>query len=603
MSKLKFKLGKLTVDAQAYGSQGNAILGIRDSGKTYTATEIAEKLFEAGIPFITFDPTGVWRYLRVPGKGRGYPIVVAGGREGDLPLTVASAPEIVRAAMKNGVSLVLDLTDQKLSKADWRRIVKACVVILLQENAPHGLRHVFLEEAAEFIPQKVIDGDLYAEVEKLARIGGNSRLGFTIINQRSQEVAKAVLELCENLFLHRQKGKNAIENMDKWLDVADVAERNEIVKSLPRLPSGHCWAWMGGHEDIPTLIEVPPKNSFHPDRRVMHGTKTLRGKKRVDVAGFVSGMKSALVSLEAEFQQSDVPTLRKRIATLEADLKKLKATPTAAPIDKPAEKKAVADRLSKATIRGKIDGYGEAMKDIAGIFRDLAPTMAKLKPLIDAIDANGKLIEGWTARTKEKQTELSKQVPMQSGSPTEHPSAHTPMRAPVPAPPVKRPSPPANGDGSIGGAEQRVIDAIRWWNVIGIAAPSHAQTAFMAGYSHKSGTWATYLSRLRSKGLIEGRGDLVLTTEGGAIANEPDAPPTREALHSAVLGKIDAPLQKILTPLLNAYPDGLSHPDVAGAAGYSHQSGTWATYLSRLRSLDLISGRGELKAEPWLFAA
>jgi hypothetical protein len=40
----------------------------------------------------------------------------------------------------------------------------------------------------------------------------------------------------------------------------------------------------------------------------------------------------------------------------------------------------------------------------------------------------------------------------------------------------------------------------------------------------------------------------------------------------------------------------------AGVAGYSHQSGIWATYLSRFRSLDLISGRGELKAEPLLFA-
>jgi hypothetical protein len=48
MKKLEFQLGKLKIDAPAYGSQGNAVLGIRDSGKTYTATEIAEKLFEAG---------------------------------------------------------------------------------------------------------------------------------------------------------------------------------------------------------------------------------------------------------------------------------------------------------------------------------------------------------------------------------------------------------------------------------------------------------------------------------------------------------------------------------------------------------------------------
>jgi hypothetical protein len=51
----------------------------------------------------------------------------------------------------------------------------------------------------------------------------------------------------------------------------------------------------------------------------------------------------------------------------------------------------------------------------------------------------------------------------------------------------------------------------------------------------------------------------------------------------------------------DSYPDGLAHPAAAEAAGYSHSSGTWSTYLSRLRSLDLIDGRGELKAQGWLF--
>jgi len=39
------------------------------------------------------------------------------------------------------------------------------------------------------------------------------------------------------------------------------------------------------------------------------------------------------------------------------------------------------------------------------------------------------------------------------------------------------------------------------------------------------------------------------------------------------------------------------------ALGYSHTSGTWSTYLGRARSLDLIEGRGELRAQDWLFPA
>jgi hypothetical protein len=67
------------------------------------------------------------------------------------------------------------------------------------------------------------------------------------------------------------------------------------------------------------------------------------------------------------------------------------------------------------------------------------------------------------------------------------------------------------------------------------------------------------------------------------------------------MSKIDGPLAKILDPIIKNYPDALTHQDAADAAGYSSASGTWSTYLSRLRSLDLIEGRGDLKAQGWLF--
>ena len=67
---------KLSIDSIDYASQGNAILGIRNSGKSYTATFIAERLMDDGIPFIAFDPIGIWRYLKVGRKGAGYPVVV-----------------------------------------------------------------------------------------------------------------------------------------------------------------------------------------------------------------------------------------------------------------------------------------------------------------------------------------------------------------------------------------------------------------------------------------------------------------------------------------------------------------------------------------------
>lgn len=289
----------LYIDAVQYASRANAILGIRDSGKTWTGTLIAEQLFEAGIPFIAFDPIGRWRFLKVPSRtegkfARGFPVVVAGGAAPDLPLTPESAPKIVRAAMKNRISLVIDLYSVGLSKSDWRKIVRTSIEVMMYENAAYGMRHVFLEEAAEFIPQRVRDGLTYAEVEQLARMGGNVGLGITIINQRAEEVNKAVLELCDNLLLHRQRGKNSIKSLAKWMELADVKPPKEVSNSLASMPTGECWAWLRD-QDRPIRIHVAAKRSYDPDRRALHefsGTRQPPGT--ADVSGFVATLREQL---------------------------------------------------------------------------------------------------------------------------------------------------------------------------------------------------------------------------------------------------------------------------------------------------------------------
>ena len=580
MSKYKFKLGAVTIDAQAYGSQGNAILGIRDSGKTYTATEIAEHLFECGIPFITFDPTGVWRFLRVPGKGRGYPIVVAGGKGADLPLTVAGAVEIVRAAMKNGVSLVLDLTDPNLSKSDWKRIVKACVRVLLQENAAHGLRHVFIEEAAEFVPQRVLDGDVYAEVEKLARIGGNSRLGYTLINQRSQEVNKAVLELCENLFLHRQRGKNAIQSLDHWLGVAGV-DQAALVKSLPMLPSGHCWAWMGDRA-APTLIEVPPKNSFHPDRRAMHGT-SRRSRKAVDVGSFVKDMRTALVSLEQEAAANDPTKLKAEVARLNAEITKLKnAKPPAPDKDalKAAEQKGFEQGKKKVERAFKREAYLQVRDRMMGMRQIVMNTLSQVDKAI---------------------AEWKKQEPSLAG----HNVAFEPSAPPAPAftPPkssiLTKPAAklkPVTSEGGDGEGEQqmpptvrKILDEIHRANPVAL---SFEAAALRAGVSRRSSAYGRYERFVEASPEVERREDgRWRSAPGFAVPIQPGADPI-ETFAARLPPSYASMLRAIATSSLP-----MSRDEVAAAANVSPTSSGLARGLGELVALNLLQKEGPKGAE------
>jgi DNA-binding MarR family transcriptional regulator len=259
-------LGALTVGVSDFVSQGNAILGIRDSGKSYTATYLAEQLLCRDIPFTAFDPIGVWRFLR-HGKKR-FEVLVAGGEGADIPLTVETAVPILRHAMTNRLPVIFDLYDMALSKADWRRIVEACVRELLYQNKSYGPRHVFIEEAAEFVPQMLQreHAQVYAEIEKLARMGGNAMLGYTLINQRAEQVNKAVLELCDCLLLHRQKGRLSLAALTKWLDFGDKKATAGVIEKMPMLSNGECFVWKGGAER-PEFTKIPTKQSFHPNRR------------------------------------------------------------------------------------------------------------------------------------------------------------------------------------------------------------------------------------------------------------------------------------------------------------------------------------------------
>jgi hypothetical protein len=483
MTKIKFK--GLELDARDYASQGNAILGIRDSGKSYTAMFIAERLMDANIPIIAFDPIGVWRWLRVRADGKpGYPVVVAGnGDHCDLPLSPHSAPAIVRAAMQQGVSIVFDLYSMELSKADWRRIIENSVQTLLYENKDYGLRHLFVEEAAEVVPQRVgpDQGRVYSVMEKLARMGGNALLGYTLINQRAEEVNKAVLELCDGLFLHRQKGRNSLNALSKWLSIGSSAEGG-IIKAMPLLPQGQCYAWPAG-EGQPSLITVPKKKTFHPDRRAMRdGIKAPELK--TDIPKFVTTMKSALAEIVAEAEENDPAKLKARIKELE----KKQSSPV-------VDSKTIKEKVYEAAEIGKKKGYEEAIKDMKHTANALKAIAVQVSKLAVDVESRCNLVVtlNEVANFKESASEKIatpgfKQYPKHR---FKQPVTNTGLEAAK----IER-----SDNAGLGKAERKILNALAQYP----QGRSKKQLALLTIYSSNGGGFNNALGRLRTLELIEG---------------------------------------------------------------------------------------------------
>jgi hypothetical protein len=125
---------------------------------------------------------------------------------------------------------------------------------------------------------------------------------------------------------------------------------------------------------------------------------------------------------------------------------------------------------------------------------------------------------------------------------------------------------------------------------------STTQIALLTRRSHKSGGFRNSLSKLRSAGFIDGRGDLTITDAGSTALGTweplPQQGPDLINWWGAQLGKAE----RLVLDYLAARP-GQAVPvdEIARQTGYSPTSGGFRNSLSRLRSLGLAYGRGALQ--------
>lgn len=546
-----------TMPAIDYAGQGNAILGIRDAGKTYTAMKIAEELMDNNIPMIVYDPVGVWKNLKIgTGKHKGYPIVTAGGDESDIRLTMHNAADIVRAAMKENVSLVIDLYSPELiNKSTWIKIVQETVDLLMYENKTHGMRHIFIEEAAEFIPQRLQPqhSRVYASIERLARMGRNARLGYTIINQRAEEVNKAILEISSLSLLHKQVGKNSLLSVQKWLDLLQLENTKEIIKSLPGLLQGQCWAI--GATKNPQLIQISSRKTFHPDPK-KSTEKIDAAKKKVDVTAWVEKLNKLLVkpvkdNKSADSVKATEDVQSKNIITqLQNELREK---------DKKIlqwKKIAVERGVLLTTIKNKIVDYHNSDYEMA------------------VSGTNGAKIESILPKSETK-----------------------PAKSEIPQRYI------TNGSTTVTGGAMRMLKAAAMFSPKPI---TKTRMAALARLSYTSGSFSTYLSTLKREGLITGDGNnFTITGNGLQHAGDVEPLPTDPMilidLWCDVIGN-QGGASRMLRILSKRYPNSLTKQELGEWVEMSHTSGSFSTYLSTLKRNGLIKiESGEVKAADELF--
>lgn len=116
--------------------------------------------------------------------------------------------------------------------------------------------------------------------------------------------------------------------------------------------------------------------------------------------------------------------------------------------------------------------------------------------------------------------------------------------------------------------------------------------ATRAKMKRSGGSWGTYLSRLRTAGLVVNEGDVLRATQAGLDFVGGGQPAlTGEALIDdwrVRLGTEKNGRRRMFEVLLAAYPEAVTADELSARAEVDRNGGSWGTYLSMLRTNGLL---------------
>lgn len=580
-------------------TQAVAILAKRRAGKSYTARRLAEQLVKADQQIVIVDPKGDWWGIRAhrDGKGAGLPITILGGERGDVPLEKDGGELVARLVVEERVSALLDLS--LFRKGEIATFMAAFLETLYRLKAREAYRTpvmLVVDEADAIAPQKPQPNEarMLGAAEDIVRRGGQRGIGCTMITQRSAVLNKNVLTQVQVLIALRTIAPQDLKALDAWIDVHGTEEQRKTLReSLPSLPVGDAWVWSPGWPDRDGIFErvhVLPIETFDSGETPKPGQKRAEPKMLADVD--LDAVRRQMAGVAERAAANDPKKLRARIAQLERDMAAAVKAQVVPDLD-------AIDREKRASYA---EGRRDAAREVAQITASATASRERAARAID--QALGQLKVAADALREPLD------VPEVISGAAESRGSAAAFRAPRPVH-VSPPRMNTQRSGDLSGPDQRVLDALAWWESIGVTAPSKVQVGFVAGYrvgKSVGGTFGNILGRLRSEGLIDYPAPSVvqLLDAGRAIARAPSEKPTTEALQRAVHDRLDGPESRVLATLIEAYPNAISKQEAGARSGYNvgpSVGGTFGNILGRLRSLGLIDypAPGQVVALPVLF--
>ena len=542
-----------------------AILGKKGRGKTHTASVLAEELMDAGCLICVIDPTGVWHGLRSSADGRepGFPVVILGGDHADVALRPDQGAAIAELIAHQRFAAVLDLS---LMRTTERRAFAADFLETLYWRNREPL-HLIIDEADEFAPQRARAGieRLLGATEDIVRRGRVKGLGVTLCTQRAAALHKTVLSQVDSLIALGVTAPQDVNTISDWVaQHAEEGQAREVRQSLPALPVvGQAWVWSPEWLGVTQRISVRRRRTFDSSATPKAGARRHAAITWAPVD--VEGLRRQLDSAGDQDERATAANQNDALVEIERLRRQLAA------------------EQARVVQVQRVEVPVLSAQDLQA----LTEAVAHLRSVDEQISA--------AASTVERALSAEPAVTRASDtSPAQQPTEPKPPE-PVPAPPAGE----GASDGRLGLAQRQILTVLAQHG-----QRTTNQVALLTGRSHKGGGYRNALSTLRSGGLIEGRGDIRITDAGrAALGSWEPLPPPGPGLIDWWAQQLDKAPRLILQHLASTPHRDVPIAEIAEATEYSSAGGGFRNAISRLRSLDLATGRGELRINPDLLAA
>lgn len=551
------------------------------SGKSWAIRRILESS-SGEIQHIILDTEGEFATLR---EKFDYVLI---GKGYDIAADPKTAALMALRLWEEGVSAIVDLYE--LTPWERQMFVKNFVDAMV--NAPKKLwRPVLLviDEAHEYAPEND-KNETGRSLHLLASKGRKRRIGVIFATQRISSLSKNVVAACKNkligqasldIDIKRSAGELGFTSKDDMRTIRDL-EPGEFYAFGPAIS-----------KDI-IKVKIGPVITSHGDEAIAVGK----------VAPASNKIKNALAKLadlpqEAEREANTIADYKSQIAVLKTQLRQFPQKNVET--DPKAIEKAVSLALEnqvKDFERERTEWKKLVKWFDVGLIQFSKIFATSKRPAVNPIEFK-KYIYSGDMRVKTGNGIGQDAVMFVPNNFKIIPEHNKPRGILAINPDM------ISGLEKLPRAEQKIINALAWFESIGLQILEKAAVAFMAGYSVGSGGYNNACGALRSKGLViyPNGGEIALTDEGRRLAIPPNIPLTQEELHRHVLNILPSAERKILQVLLSKYPEQVDSSELAIEAGYQPSSGGFNNAKGRLRTLALVEypQAGKVKARPLLF--